>query len=342
MTVDKPDDPAEEGTLTSDGRSIPTNTFTRIFHADSNASQEGLFRRRNESLHKSLTNYGVFSLQGKRPTMEDAHKAMPRVLLSEIHKDKEIDMKKFQTSVVLDADCDSSHATDNKDTNSKDAPPSSDDTGPDKTRTITSAIDTQTHALGSDTDNDDDIKAQVSSSSSSSSSASSQAHAHAHDLYGFFSVMDGHGGDQCALFVSQTLPSQLFTHAKYKTDVEEALLDSFHSTEALWTDKATKQSLDGGSTALCALFIGSIMYVVNLGDSEAVLCRKNTGISLLKPHNPKKNPEEAKRVVEAGGRLYRNRLGHPVYNPQYFNIAVSRAFGDMMFKDEGFCKVEYT
>jgi hypothetical protein len=41
-------------------------------------------------------------------------------------------------------------------------------------------------------------------------------------------------------------------------------------------------------------------------------------------------------VTQAGGRIYHNRVGHPKFNPQLMNIAVSRAIGDAGFKLDEF------
>jgi hypothetical protein len=42
-------------------------------------------------------------------------------------------------------------------------------------------------------------------------------------------------------------------------------------------------------------------------------------------HNPKKNPKEAERVLKEGGVIWQSRLGHPVFNPAFLSLAVSRA-----------------
>jgi integrin-linked kinase-associated serine/threonine phosphatase 2C len=42
------------------------------------------------------------------------------------------------------------------------------------------------------------------------------------------------------------------------------------------------------------------------------------------------------RIRSLGGRDYKRRLGHPKYNPQVISLAVSRAIGDLFFKDAQF------
>merc|ERR1712039_568496 len=45
---------------------------------------------------------------------------------------------------------------------------------------------------------------------------------------------------------------------------------------------------------------------------------------------------EAARISAAGGRIWRGRLGHPKINPQVLSLSVTRAIGDLFFKDESY------
>merc|ERR1711920_1036922 len=42
------------------------------------------------------------------------------------------------------------------------------------------------------------------------------------------------------------------------------------------------------------------------------------------------------RISAAGGRIWRGRLGHPKINPQVLSLSVSRAIGDIFFKDDSY------
>lgn len=55
-----------------------------------------------------------------------------------------------------------------------------------------------------------------------------------------------------------------------------------------------------GCTANVALFYGDMLYVANLGDSRAVLCRDNNAIDMSYDHKPD-NPNELTRIKKAGG-----------------------------------------
>merc|ERR1712151_1208355 len=55
-------------------------------------------------------------------------------------------------------------------------------------------------------------------------------------------------------------------------------------------------------------------------------------------HNPRRNQLEADRITSLGGRIWHGRLGHPKISPQVLSLAVSRAIGDLFFKDaDGRC-----
>ena len=81
-----------------------------------------------------------------------------------------------------------------------------------------------------------------------------------------------------------------------------------------------------GTTAAVALIQQpNTLVVANVGDSEIVLSKKRKAILLSECHNPKKNEKESKRVKEEGGVIYHQRVGHPLFNPAFLSLAVSRA-----------------
>jgi len=80
------------------------------------------------------------------------------------------------------------------------------------------------------------------------------------------------------------------------------------------------------------------LLVANIGDSEAVLCRRGEADVLSTIHNPSKSAKEKERIVASGGKIWQDRLAHPCMNPRFFSIAVSRSIGDMIFKNEVYTK----
>merc|ERR1712066_975540 len=96
-----------------------------------------------------------------------------------------------------------------------------------------------------------------------------------------------------------------------------------------------------GTTAAVALVdrAGCRCIVGNIGDSEILLgSRGESGSTnfkiLTEVHHLKRSPAEVERVSAVGGRIWRGRLGHPKISPQVLSLSVSRAIGDLFFKDE--------
>nr|XP_054495279.1 integrin-linked kinase-associated serine/threonine phosphatase 2C isoform X2 [Agelaius phoeniceus] len=97
-----------------------------------------------------------------------------------------------------------------------------------------------------------------------------------------------------------------------------------------------KPAWKDGSTATCVLAVDNILYIANLGDSRAILCRyneesqKHTALSLSKEHNPTQY-EERMRIQKAGGNVRDGRvLGV---------LEVSRSIGDGQYKRCGVISV---
>jgi serine/threonine protein phosphatase PrpC len=153
---------------------------------------------------------------------------------------------------------------------------------------------------------------------------------------GLFCVFDGHGGRKAADFAASRFPEILGQHPQFQDDASKALHDAVISTEDEFMELAKKDELNDGTTLLVALIAGNKLYLTNVGDSEAILCRDDEPLVLTTIHNPSKNPKEGVRVQNAGGRLINNRVGHPHYNVRLFNIAVSRAIGDLLYKSPDF------
>lgn len=163
--------------------------------------------------------------------------------------------------------------------------------------------------------------------------------------HSFFAVFDGHGGARAAEFCAENLFSLLSGDpAGLQGDSTAALRRAFARCESEWLAAAKEQELMDGTTAAVALVdrASSEMLVGNVGDSEVILCTRETS-SLDKPcefqvltevHHLKRSPQEMERVNAMGGRVWRGRLGHSKISPQVLSLSVSRAIGDLFFKDE--------
>ncbi|XP_043347590.1 integrin-linked kinase-associated serine/threonine phosphatase 2C isoform X5 [Dermochelys coriacea] len=132
----------------------------------------------------------------------------------------------------------------------------------------------------------------------------------------YFAVFDGHGGVRASKFAAQNLHQNLIRKfpkgdvVSVEKTVKRCLLDSFKHTDEEFLKQASSQkpAWKDGSTATCVLAVDNILYIANLGDSRAILCRyneesqKHTALSLSKEHNPTQY-EERMRIQKAGGNV---------------------------------------
>ncbi|PFX19939.1 Integrin-linked kinase-associated serine/threonine phosphatase 2C [Stylophora pistillata] len=113
-------------------------------------------------------------------------------------------------------------------------------------------------------------------------------------------------------------------------EIKRCLTDAYKKTDDEFLLEASKASpvWKDGSTAVTALVMDDVLYVANLGDSRALLCRcgengETSVVSLSKDHSPSQY-EERMRIQKAGGTVREGRvLGV---------LEVSRSIGDGRFK----------
>ena len=160
----------------------------------------------------------------------------------------------------------------------------------------------------------------------------------------FFAVFDGHGGAKVANYASENLHKGLCNHHLYEQDkIEEALKTVFvEFDEMMFNDEKMRDEL-AGSTAVSILIKDCQIYCVskninfrkfvfiyrylycqaNIGDSRAVASFAGQVDPLSFDHKPTCTTE-MNRIVSAGGWVQFNRVNG--------NLALSRAFGDFVFK----------
>eukprot|EP01060_Flectonema_neradi_P016046 TRINITY_DN22652_c0_g1_i1.p1 TRINITY_DN22652_c0_g1~~TRINITY_DN22652_c0_g1_i1.p1 ORF type:complete len:576 (+),score=93.02 TRINITY_DN22652_c0_g1_i1:49-1776(+) len=149
--------------------------------------------------------------------------------------------------------------------------------------------------------------------------------------YNVFGVFDGHGGSTCSKYISEYFTNNITDSTVPKTDGE---IEEF----CLSADMAFLKAA-GGDTGAITDFSGSTgtfvilrqasggfhVKVGNVGDSRVLVSKANKAIPMTTDHKPEL-PAETSRIKEAGGYVVRNRVKG--------QLAVSRSFGDTIFKDE--------
>lgn len=183
-----------------------------------------------------------------------------------------------------------------------------------------------------------------------------------------FGVFDGHGrrGECVADYVMHEIPNRLRNHPKYKSNLHQALVETYLSVDADMKQKADIEPFHSGSTACIAILQGSNLTVSNVGDSRAVIGRRRKGeqgggkakyslpggptvdlsrmrydsISLTKDQNAK-DPVEKRRVIKSGGFVAEPRepgLPARIYLDKectLVGLAMSRSLGDHNMKQIG-------
>lgn len=166
-------------------------------------------------------------------------------------------------------------------------------------------------------------------------------------------VFDGHGGPQAAAFAKDRLPQFLqdYLSSRPNQDIGETLRQSMTAFDNhLLKSLAATPGLE--KTGTCALFLVKVaerVFVVNVGDSKAIISRGQGSPveDLVTPHRPDVESEAA-RIIEKGGHVYRNHnSGSPQKQGLYQlvnrgqkmplrvfpgNLSVSRTLGDAAVK----------
>ncbi|CAE7212130.1 PPM1L [Symbiodinium pilosum] len=105
------------------------------------------------------------------------------------------------------------------------------------------------------------------------------------DIAGFrlFVVYDGHAEQEAVSVVKQILPNILASHLQDEADVETGICKAFGAVDAevakSLVEKEIKESdlkVSSGTVACIALVRGKELWVANLGDCRAVLCKEGT------------------------------------------------------------------
>jgi protein phosphatase 2C family protein 2/3 len=156
----------------------------------------------------------------------------------------------------------------------------------------------------------------------------------------WFGIYDGHGGPKCSQFLKDKLHEHFFK-LDWRKDVPSALRKAFIEADGEWKKKGD----NSGSCALVLFIHNNLCYAANLGDSRAILAsdKFNKCYQVTKDHKPS-NPDEQKRIIEAGGKIYQTTAITEMPDGFYDTItgplrvfpgrlATTRTFGDFEAKE---------
>jgi serine/threonine protein phosphatase PrpC len=168
--------------------------------------------------------------------------------------------------------------------------------------------------------------------------------------WSFFGVFDGHGGAACADFLRDNLHQFVIKDPSFPNKPEEALRQGFATAEKVFLQNSEKDGdiiEKSGSWAIVILIVGQECYVVNVGDSRAVLSYESgrKAAPLSTDHKPSDTSERT-RIQEGGGQIYQtatvaavpgelNQMPEIIIGPMRVfpgRLSVSRTFGDIEAK----------
>lgn len=151
--------------------------------------------------------------------------------------------------------------------------------------------------------------------------------------FGFYCVLDGHGGAEVAKFVKdnyiKTLKSklELFKDGQKMQTVLELSIDALDAQIKMMGGR------DCGST-LCGVLIDTVakkIYYINIGDSQVLAVRFDSKDCLHADFkcslHKVSNPAEENRVKKGGGSIINGRLAG--------NLLITRSLGDLDLREYG-------
>jgi len=147
-------------------------------------------------------------------------------------------------------------------------------------------------------------------------------------------IYDGHYGRTAADIAAERLHYELEQALVQSPSPGAAMTQAFLATDRIIADRE-RSTTDhwgasfGGAVAVVAYINGSTLVVGNVGDAHAVLDRNGTAQRLSHAHRAS-DPQEARRIRQAGGRITRRQNDVPRVRGE---LAVTRSLGDTRLKD---------
>jgi len=128
--------------------------------------------------------------------------------------------------------------------------------------------------------------------------------------------------------VVDSLHSKIFASKGFTGgDIKTAFHEGFQEMDQYVVSEANKLNSMHGCTCVCCLVLDGIVHFANIGDSEGMLIGIENGNvithNMTKPHKANE-PSEKERIESLGGHVFFGRL--------YGSLAVSRSFGDAIYK----------
>lgn len=145
----------------------------------------------------------------------------------------------------------------------------------------------------------------------------------------FFGVFDGHGGKKVSQYLRNNLPNFFLTKFDKNIYTKNDLFTKYINQVYDFLQNNLKEKHPRaveycGSTACIGIQNKNTFWVINVGDSRAVLCnKKGESVQLSVDHKPNYS-EEKKRIESLGGKITFDGSDWRIKT-----LSLSRAFGDL-------------
>lgn len=146
---------------------------------------------------------------------------------------------------------------------------------------------------------------------------------------GFFSLYDGHGGNDTVLYVKEKMPDILSKCLLNKDSVEDALNTAFQKIDDQLQYCDSEKT---GATGIVVYKVKDYIYCANVGDSKCYLVNKKIATELTFDHKCS-DENEVERIKKCGGIVFGGRV--------FGQLALTRAFGDYELKKYGVVAVPH-
>ena len=125
----------------------------------------------------------------------------------------------------------------------------------------------------------------------------------------FFSIFDGHGGEECSEFLKENFLKYLVKNKNFPFDIKQSMIEAFQEVEEEFFKLKCKDTLEesdkSGSCALVAVIFDNKIYVANIGDSRAIMSiNEGTKIKQLTVDHKPDNLAEFERAIKNGSKIY--------------------------------------
>ena len=138
-----------------------------------------------------------------------------------------------------------------------------------------------------------------------------------------FGIFDGHGGNDVVKYIKDRIPEIIKKNINDLYPIDQCFINAFNKIDE---ELKFYDSEYTGSTATLVLIQDNKIYCANVGDSRAYIIYDNSIKQITVDHKCSV-PEEAERIIKAGGKITKNRVQG--------QLVLSRSLGDLYVKKYG-------